>query len=116
MISVPLFTGKCIQQRWRCDRDDDCGDNSDEKNCPTPQCDSDQYFKCADGLCVSQKWRCDGDPDCPDGSDERVNFLLHIQTNSIRFRKLNRNPSITELSKSDKNIVTVLTVRISMQR
>lgn len=63
--------GKCIQLGWRCDRDDDCGDSSDEKNCPTPQCASDMNFKCDDGTCISSKWRCDGEPDCPDGSDER---------------------------------------------
>ena len=25
--------GKCISRSWRCDLDDDCKDNSDEKNC-----------------------------------------------------------------------------------
>lgn len=49
----------------------DCGDNSDELNCPKLKC-KDDDFKCADGTCITNKWRCDGDPDCPGGDDERV--------------------------------------------
>lgn len=62
--------GKCIQKRWRCDRDDDCDDMSDELNCPAARC-TDTEFKCDDGVCITAKWRCDGDADCADASDER---------------------------------------------
>ena len=29
---------KCIPNRWRCDHDNDCDDNSDEKQCDAFQC------------------------------------------------------------------------------
>lgn len=60
------------QKRWRCDADDDCGDNSDEQNCLKESKCKDNDFMCSDGTCITQKWRCDGDPDCGDASDELV--------------------------------------------
>lgn len=58
-----------LQKRWRCDHEDDCGDNSDEMNCENYQC-KNGTFQCASGHCIAAHFRCDGDRDCRDMSDE----------------------------------------------
>lgn len=62
----------------------DCGDGSDEVNCPKQRCKEDD-FKCNDGTCITQKWKCDGDPDCPDASDEFVSSFVSLSFTKRRL-------------------------------
>ncbi|XP_048483491.1 sortilin-related receptor isoform X4 [Plutella xylostella] len=77
--------GKCLPYWWRCDRINDCGDNSDERGCGLvydtapdkpadparqPQCGKNQ-FTCEPGVCIPLTWVCDMTEDCNGGEDER---------------------------------------------
>ncbi|XP_042329908.1 sortilin-related receptor-like [Sceloporus undulatus] len=72
--------GNCINSIWQCDNDNDCGDMSDEKNCPTTMCDPDTQFRCHEsGTCVPLSYKCDLEDDCGDNSDES-----HCETHQCR--------------------------------
>ena len=35
-----------------------------------PDCQSNDWFQCKDGICITKVWKCDGVKHCLDGSDE----------------------------------------------
>uniref|UniRef100_X1YZB7 EGF-like domain-containing protein n=1 Tax=Capitella teleta TaxID=283909 RepID=X1YZB7_CAPTE len=62
----------CIPEHWKCDRDLDCVDGSDEgESCDYRSCNS-LEFQCDNLKCIYRRFVCDGDLDCEDGSDEQM--------------------------------------------
>lgn len=65
---------KCLPFLYRCDGENDCGDNADEVNCPPSKepCPSHTFACESDGKCIPEYFKCDHDKDCADGSDEHT--------------------------------------------
>nr|XP_023018542.1 low-density lipoprotein receptor-related protein 6 [Leptinotarsa decemlineata] len=59
---------ECIPIAWKCDRQKDCADGSDELDCP--KCLPNQ-FRCQDGQCINKENYCDNIIHCIDESDEK---------------------------------------------
>ncbi|XP_038048392.1 low-density lipoprotein receptor-related protein 4-like isoform X2 [Patiria miniata] len=72
-FACPEGLVQCIPAAWVCDGDGDCGNGSDELDCPEPICDENLNFQCVSShRCIPKTWKCDGDSDCSDDSDEDV--------------------------------------------
>lgn len=71
-VDFTCDNGRCVPLGYTCDYTDDCGDNSDERDCPFPTCNPATEFTCRNGRCISAAFVCDGRNDCRDNatSDE----------------------------------------------
>ena len=63
----------CLDWREICDGIQHCLDGRDEENCDLlemNECDSEEEYRCENGMCIPQEFFLDGEFDCLDWSDE----------------------------------------------
>ena len=86
-------TYKCIPFYWKCDTQDDCGDNSDEpESCPKSYCEPGQ-FQCRNNKCIHPSVICDGNNQCGDNSDEQDCDKFTCFDNSFKCSKSDNRTS-----------------------
>ncbi|KAF1745264.1 LOW QUALITY PROTEIN: hypothetical protein MXB_922 [Myxobolus squamalis] len=79
---------KCVPIESICNYFDDCGDNSDEKNCNIRKCDADAVLCDNESKCIEYAKICDGILDCLDQKDEK-DCPESAYCNKMEFKCLN---------------------------
>ncbi|UMM10088.1 hypothetical protein L5515_000020 [Caenorhabditis briggsae] len=86
---------RCIDSAKKCNHIDDCGDGSDELDCPSAVSCAEGTFPCSNGHCINQTKVCDGHNDCHDEqvSDESRATCpnLPIDCRGVKIRCPNTN-------------------------
>ncbi|XP_070183011.1 low-density lipoprotein receptor-related protein 1-like [Littorina saxatilis] len=114
---------RCIPRIWKCDRDTDCIDQSDERHCSFNQECELPNFRCKSknsSICLPPEKMCNDVPDCPDHSDEGRLCSYNLCLNHDCSDKCNNGPdgfvcSCNENRKLMTNNKTCIDINICSQ-